>query len=65
MAGTAANYFGGVVQLADRLEMVEITAPGAPAANGAYIYCDDNGAGKTRLNVRFNSGAVQILATQP
>ena len=47
------------------ITLAEMTAPGAPAANGAIIYIDDNGAGKTRLMVRFNTGAVQQIAIQP
>lgn len=39
--------------------------PAAPAANGYRLYSRDNGAGKTQLCVRFSSGAVQVLATQP
>jgi hypothetical protein len=27
--------------------------------------CEDNGAGKTRVGVRFSSGVVQWFATQP
>lgn len=37
----------------------------APGTNGARIYTRDNGAGKTQLCVRFQSGAVQVLATEP
>jgi len=36
----------------------------APAANGAIIYTRDN-ATKTELVVRFASGAVQVIATEP
>ena len=39
--------------------------PSAPAANGAVLYTKDNGAGKTQLCVRFATGAVQVIATQP
>ena len=39
--------------------------PAAPAANGWRLYAKDNGAGKTQLCVRFNTGVVQILATEP
>lgn len=38
--------------------------PAAPAANTARIYCRDTG-GKSQLVVRFPSGAVQVLATEP
>ena len=47
------------------MEMVEITAPAAGATNSARIFAEDNGAGKTRLMVRFATGAVQQLAIQP
>jgi hypothetical protein len=48
------------------LEMREqAVATPAPAANYARIVCEDNGAGKTRVGVRFSSGAVQWFATQP
>ena len=42
----------------------EITEPDAPGANFARIYCKDSG-GKTQLCVRFNTGAVQVIATEP
>jgi hypothetical protein len=29
------------------------------------LYAKDNGSGKTQLVVRFASGAVQVLATEP
>lgn len=47
------------------IEMVEMTAPGAPAADGARLYAVDNGAGKTQLMVRFGSGAAQQIAIEP
>ncbi len=37
----------------------------APAANKGAVFMKDNGSGKTQLCVRFNTGAVQVLATQP
>jgi hypothetical protein len=37
----------------------------APAANGAVVYARDNGSGKTQLVVRFNTGAIQVIATEP
>jgi len=47
------------------VEIYEITAPAAGAANTARIFAVDNGAGKTVLKVIFSSGAAQVLATQP
>ena len=45
-------------------DIKEMTAPAAPATNEARLYVDDTG-GKTRLNVRFPTGAVQVIATEP
>jgi hypothetical protein len=47
------------------LKMLEQTDPAAPAANNAILYVKDNGSGKSQLVVRFPTGAVQILATEP
>ena len=46
-------------------EFGEIADPAAPAANSARLYAKDNGSGKTQLVVRFPTGAVQVLATEP
>ena len=55
----------GIISAIGALSMTEMTAPSAPASNGAYIYLDDNGSGKTRLMVRFSSGSAVQLAIQP
>ena len=39
--------------------------PSAPAADHGVLYLKDNGSSKTQLCVRFSSGAVQVIATQP
>lgn len=46
------------------LEGQEITEPVAPATNTGRLYFRDN-AGKTQLVVRFPTGAVQVIATEP
>ena len=46
-------------------EYATTTDAGAPADNRARVYVRDNGAGKEQLCVRFNTGAVQVLATEP
>jgi len=46
-------------------EFVEITDPTAPSANKGRLYCKDNGSGKSQLVVRFPTGAVQVIATEP
>ncbi len=55
----ASTSTGGV------LAFLEQTAPSAPAANGAYLYAEDNGSGKTRLMALFPSGAAQQVAIEP
>ena len=60
-----AGYFTGKVYSTQFYELSEIGTPAAPAPNRARLFVKDNGAGKTQLCVRFNSGAVQIIATQP
>lgn len=47
------------------IRLQEIADPAAPVTNRAVLYIKDNGAGKTQLAVRFATGAVQILATEP
>lgn len=50
---------------ARHVEVKEIAAdPAAPAADTARWYFKDNGAGLTQLAVRFNTGAVQVLASE-
>jgi hypothetical protein len=50
---------------AGALELAEMTAPAAGAANTVRIYAVDNGSGKTQLMAIFSSGAAQQLAIQP
>ncbi len=59
---TAANQ----VAVEDRhFEATEIADPAAPATDAARWYVRDNGSGKTQFCVRFATGAVQVLATEP
>lgn len=50
---------------AGAIEFAEMTAPAAGAANTGRLFCRDNGSGKTQLCVIFNTGAIQVIATQP
>lgn len=43
----------------------EIASPSAPGVNKGRLFVRDNGAGKSQLCVRFNTGAVQVIATEP
>ena len=47
------------------LQLVEQTAPAAPATNGVRIYAEDNGSGKTRLMALFPTGVAQQIAIEP
>jgi hypothetical protein len=49
----------------NRMRLVETTDPAAPAADNAIIFVRDNGSGKTQLCVRFPTGAVQVISTEP
>lgn len=55
----------GNVGLIGYIEMAEMSAPAAGAANTARTFCRDNGSGKSQLCVIFNSGAIQVVATEP
>jgi hypothetical protein len=46
------------------LTLDEVATPGA-VSNHAVLYAEDNGSGKTRLMVRFGSGAAVQLAIEP
>lgn len=51
---------------AKHIEFTELAADAAAgAANSARLYVKDNGSGKSQLCVRFASGAVQVIATEP
>lgn len=47
------------------LVLREQTDPAAPATDYGTLYTRDNGAGKTQLVVRFPTGAIQVIATEP
>lgn len=48
------------------IQFFEQTAdPAAGSANTARLFAKDNGAGKTQIVVRFNTGATQVIATEP
>jgi hypothetical protein len=77
--GATANHFRAValgqgcatsadtqVSIGDRhVELAETRVLAAPAADRARLWVEDNGSGKTRLMVRFSSGAAVQLAVEP
>ena len=56
---------GNMLAITSGIELTEMSEPAAPDSNGARIFTKDNGSGKTQLCVKFSSGAVQVIATQP
>jgi hypothetical protein len=62
--GATANRIRNVF-LGSYMEMSEMTAPAAPAVNKARFFCEDNGAGKTRIMAIFNTGAAVQIAIEP
>lgn len=55
----------GEVYTARGVRILEGADPAAPAVNEGRLYLRDSGGGKTQLCVRFNTGAVQVIATEP
>lgn len=51
----APNYF----------DFPEVVAPDAPSTNVGRLFVRDNGSGKTQLCVRFPTGAIQVISTEP
>lgn len=49
----------------DTLLLSEKGSDPAAVTDGAILFSRDNGSGKTQLCVRFATGAVQVLSTQP
>jgi hypothetical protein len=60
-----AGYFAGKVYTSKFVEMTEISAPAAPGTNKARLFARVNSSGKTQLCVRFQSGSVQVIKTEP
>jgi hypothetical protein len=67
--GAASNVFSvdnnGNIFTQSVMQFLERTDPSAPVSNNAFLYCRDNGSGKTQLVARFPTGAVQVIATEP
>jgi hypothetical protein len=66
----AANMLGlntgdSFALLGGYIECGEIADPSAPASDKSRLYTRDNGVGKTQLVVRFPTGAIQVIATEP
>lgn len=64
LTGAGDLDVAGIISGDSYIALSEMTAPSAPGANGGRLYLEDNGAGKTRLVIKFNTGAGIVLATQ-
>lgn len=62
---SAGIQLGATTVANNSITFVERADPSAPDLNEGVLYLKDNGAGKTQLVIRFNTGAVQVIATQP
>jgi hypothetical protein len=60
-----AGYFSGKVYTTKWYELTEIATPLAPSANRARLFARVNASGKTQLCVRFQTGGVQVIKTEP
>lgn len=63
--GTATTATSQVAIGTRYIEMAERADVAAPATDAARLYVRDNGSGKTQVCVRFASGVVQVIATEP
>lgn len=63
-AEKATNADSQVMMGAIHIALAEVSSQPLAAADGARLYVKDNGAGKTQLVVRFQSGGEVVLATE-
>ena len=63
--GGRAGVFLGTVLINGVQDLVWQSDPAAPEASNLRLFARDNGSGKTQLCVRFPTGAVQVIATEP
>jgi hypothetical protein len=53
------------LELPGAIQFTESGTPGPPPGDQAALYLDDNGAGKSRLMMRFNTGSPVQIAIEP
>ena len=63
-AGSTTTANNQIAAGARAVTLLEMTEPSAAPAEGAHLFLKDDGAGKTQLCVRFQSGASIVLATE-
>ena len=62
---TLGDTISDTINVVGTLKFAERSDPPAPSTNQAVLYIRDDTFGKTQLCVRFATGAIQVLATQP
>ena len=60
-----AGDFHGSLRVTTYQDIARSGEPPAPTHNAARLFACDDGSGKTQLCVRFRTGAVQVIATEP
>lgn len=63
--GNATLWSDGSLHLNNWLRLVEIGLEPTSDEGQATFFARDNGSGKTQICVKFETGAVQVLATEP
>jgi hypothetical protein len=61
---TPAGDVAGINMGANFVQVSEMSAPSAPAANGLRLFARDNGSGKTQLCAIANGGSAEVIWTQ-
>jgi hypothetical protein len=59
------SRFWGPMTVTAPIVLTEQTVPTAPPVDQLKLFARDDGFGKTQLCVRFPTGAVQVVATEP
>ena len=61
----AAEFEGPILLTGVQDMMIQGSAPAAPIGAVARFFARDDGSGKMQICVRFPTGAVQVIATEP
>ena len=56
--------YGDLLAVEQKIQFTEISDPSNASTNQCYLFCKDNGSGKTQLCVKFATGASIVITTQ-
>jgi len=65
LVGNSVNFQDKIDMGANEITFTDIPVQPPDFPNTVTMYCEDNGAGKTRLMVVFDDGTPQQLAIEP